>query len=41
VRFNESILALKLSESPPIPLTDVQEKIKMSHNLCIRELLAP
>jgi hypothetical protein len=39
VRFNESILALKLSESPPIPPTEVQEKIKMSHDLSIREQL--
>jgi hypothetical protein len=39
VRFSESILALKLSESPPIPLTEVQEKIKMSHDLSIRQQL--
>jgi hypothetical protein len=35
VRFSESILALKLSESPQIPLTEVQEKIEVLHNLSI------
>jgi hypothetical protein len=35
VRFSESILTLKLSESPPIPLTEIQEKIEVSHDLSI------
>jgi hypothetical protein len=39
VRFSESILALKLSESPPILLTEVQEKIEVSHDLCILQQL--
>jgi hypothetical protein len=38
-RFSESILALKLSESPPIPLTEAQEKIEMRHDLSIRQQL--
>jgi hypothetical protein len=39
VRFNESILALKLSDSPPIPLTEVQDKIEVSHDLGILQQL--
>jgi hypothetical protein len=39
VRFSELILALKLSESPPIPLTEVQGKIEVSHDLSILQQL--
>jgi hypothetical protein len=38
-RFGESILALKLSESPPTLLTEVQEKIEVSHDLSILQQL--
>jgi hypothetical protein len=39
VRFSESILVLKLSESPPIPLTEVLEKTEVSHDLGILQQL--
>jgi hypothetical protein len=39
VPFRESSLAFKLSESHPIPLTEVQEKIEMSHDISILQQL--